>query len=101
MWRDMALFNNKQFTTVLVLGGLGAYWFYRKSVQLVGATGDAVSDSVWWYGHQIDLAGDSLELVTMDAFDQKHRLVNNLITDAQYLRWKNAVLTGQIPEPDY
>lgn len=100
-WRDMALFNNKQFTTVLVLGGLSAYWLYRQSRKLADATGEAVSDSVWWYGHQIELAGNALERVTMDAFDKKHRHTNNLMTDAQYLRWKNAVLTGQLPEPNY
>ncbi len=101
MWRDMALFNNKQFATLLVLAGLGAYWFYRKSSQLVEATGEAVTDSIWWYGHQIEKAGDAVESIGMDAFDKKHRHVNKLMNDAQYARWKNAVLTGQLPEPEY
>ena len=97
----MALFNNKQFTALAVAAGLGAYWLYRKSSELVEATGEAVSDSVWWYGHQIEKAGDTVESLGMDAFDRKHRHVNKLMTDIQYARWKIAVLTGQLPEPEY
>lgn len=101
-WRNaMALFTNKQFAALAVVAAAGVWWMYRRADQLVTATGEAVSDSVWWYGHQIELAGDAVESIGMDAFDKKHRHVNKLMTDAHYLRWKNAVLTGQLPEPNY
>lgn len=98
----MAAFTNKQFAAVVVLGCIGAWFVYRQSAKLAQATGEAVADSVWWYGHKLEQASDAISnATTLDAFDRKHRNNNKLMNDAQYQRWKNAVLTGQLPEPEY
>ena len=100
MWRDMALLSDKQFAALAVAGGLAAWWLYRKSTQLVEATGEAVSDSVWWYGHQVEKAGEAIERIGMDDFDSKYRHTEGkLMNDAQYARWKAAVQSGQLTHP--
>ena len=98
----MAFFTDRQFAVVVGLGCLGAWWMYQKSKTAAETAGEAVSDGVWWWGHQADNVVDGINgYFTLDGFDRKHRHKQDLMNDAQYERWKAFVIAGQIQEPVY